>query len=1109
MRVRRDESFKRYKSKLDRLADESKERGEITVRKRVVLRMLGALNTKLYNPTKTSHVPQELHDLTIKMLAAADPKAFDRNRKNIREMGELAAAIERLERKAARTGREQETLDKMKSKYEHLEDETLPLKKQAEALLTAFIEYNDRAPEALKYPQGLINIMEARVKEIEDAPLSKMGLRSLEAVETFVKMLSHQIETSNKLFSEEREQRVSDAGNEVIKELMEAKVPAVFGTKAGELTAMGKARSFLWKNVKPLTAFEIIGSSKLKGLFLNVMKGEEVWARDIQDARAFILEAKKKYGFDEWDLETRKEFTDAEGKTVKLNLSELMSLYAYSFRDQAVGHLTAGGFVLSSHATDKTGRLKLERSLNDATRYVIGQEEIMDIASLLTKEQQEFVQTLQGYLSDVMGKKGNEVSMKLYGMELFREKFYFPIKSKKEYLEAHTGRTGDPNIKNRGMAKEVVPDAKNTLVLEDFMDICVEHINSMATYHAFVLPVEDLMRVYNYAPSGVKQNENGEWVKDEENDGDFSTIQAAIVEKYGEAATGYIEQVIRDLNGGARRDAAASLLDRGLTAFKRASTLLSLSTIIQQPTSVARAMAYVNVKYFAGDKVLKGKHREKWRAVMEAAPVAVIKDMGGYDTGVGSRTQDYLKSKEYETLGEKFGGFFKDGDYRAEVFGRGAAFADEVAWISIYEACVREQADKLGVSVDSKPAMMMGAKRFAEVIRRTQVYDSTLTRTEIMRSKDTGAKMVTAFMSEPSTVVNMMIDGMVRASRGDGAFMVKTAGAVAASILLNSILVSLVYAMRDDDEDKNYREKYWESLLWELSEGVNLAEYFPYLRDIMSLVKGYDVERSDMTLFAQLIQNVQSITSERKTPYEKVMGVTGAVSSFFGLPVKNVERDARGLLNTVTGAIKKDPEEDIPDAVRREMNRLVVNGMDVLPRGVGDVITYEGQSVKLTAKQKAQFRKVYGEANEAVSRMVSMKLYSSADDAAKAKAIKRLYGIYYNRAIEDLLGVDIENKNVLMSRAVDPAQLSIIAAVCVGLGADVGKDGKAISGSKKAKVISYLSALNLKAAQKHLILGYLGYKNTLGEDKVRAYLNTLGLGREEVKELLSIGGYAV
>ena len=68
---------------------------------------------------------------------------------------------------------------------------------------------------------------------------------------------------------------------------------------------------------------------------------------------------------------------------------------------------------------------------------------------------------------------------------------------------------------------------------------------------------------------------------------------------------------------------------------------------------------------------------------------------------------------------------------------------------------------------------------------------------------------------------------------------------------------------------------------------------------------------------------------------------------------------------------------------------------------------------------------------------------------------------------------------------------------------------QAVSGSKKTKVISYLSALNLKAAQKHLILGYLGYKNTLGEDKVRAYLNTLGLGREEVKELLSIGGYAV
>lgn len=112
----------------------------------------------------------------------------------------------------------------------------------------------------------------------------------------------------------------------------------------------------------------------------------------------------------------------------------------------------------------------------------------------------------------------------------------------------------------------------------------------------------------------------------------------------------YIEQLIRDLNGGARRDAAASILDKGLTAFKRASTMASLSVIIQQPTSMIRAMAYIDGKYFAGAAGIKVKdHARLWEELKQYAGVAVIKEMGGYDTGVGARTGEFLNSKEYKT----------------------------------------------------------------------------------------------------------------------------------------------------------------------------------------------------------------------------------------------------------------------------------------------------------------------------------------------------------------------------------------------------------------------------------------------------------------------------
>ena len=409
-------------------------------------------------------------------------------------------------------------------------------------------------------------------------------------------------------------------------------------------------------------------------------------------------------------------------------------------------------------------------------------------------------------------------------------------------------------------------------------------------------------------------DENGNPVKDEKGkyesedpDVQFNTEKAAIVAKNGQEAVSYIEQVIRDLNGGARRDAAASILDKGLTAFKRASTMASLSVIFQQPTSLFRAMAYVDPKYFMGKaEALSGKKRkERFDLLKKYAAVAVIKEMGGYDTNTGKRTGDYLNSKEYKDIREKMEAFFKpaayggDSNYRAEIFGKGAAIADEVTWVNIFSACIKEQSEKLNKAETSEEVLEAAGRRFTEVVRRTQVYDSTLTRNQLMRSKDTGAKMITTFMSEPSTVVNMVVDGMVRASRGDKAFAWRTAGGVAASILANALLVSLVYAARDDDEEKSFSEKYMSTLVTESLEGINPLEYLPIARDVMSIMKGYDVERSDMALIGQLVQSVENITSSKKSVPDKMMEVSGAVSSFFGVPLKNIYRDARGITTTV------------------------------------------------------------------------------------------------------------------------------------------------------------------------------------------------------------------
>lgn len=903
-----DEKVERVKAEYEAREEYKKNRREMSVRERVARRVVGRMNTMFYNPTKTKHVPADLQALVEAALKSEKLDTFKETRKNLRQMAEMESEIEKLEHNPARTAKEQEKLDKLHYKYAMFEDEGMDAKSQAVALYTAFKEWMERRPPDLQ-DKDLLEQMSADIDAMQDMPLSVMSMKSLEAVEDFYKKIYHQVNTANQAFATEKAASIDQMSTKANAQVKEAKELKFLSPRAGEWAALAGVRSFLWKNMKPLTVFEAIGSDELMSIFKRVLDGEDVWITDILEAKKALDEAKKEYGYNKWNLKERREVTTADGSKVSLTLGEMMSLYAYMFRDQAEEHLSAGGFVFAPNAEAIEGfkgdKVKYRTHLNDQKPHRMRKEDIAKMSDMLTEEQRAYAKAVQEYLTS-LGAKGNEVSRKLYGIDLFKETAYFPIKSSHDYIETSTGKSGDPNIKSRGTFKETVPRAGNPIVLEDFMEVVGNHVNTMATYHAFVLPVEDLTRVWNYTPVNIKRDadgkaildENGMPVADTEGEAGYNSLKAEITKKYGKEANDYILQLLRDLNGGARRESAASILEKGLTAFKRSATMLSLSTIVQQPTSIIRAMAYVDAKHFTGASFVP------WETVKKYAPVAAIKEVGGHDTNTGARTVDYINAKEYDSIKdaakaavtpEIYGG---DPNVRAEAFGWLTGKADEVSWRYLFGAIVNEQAEKLGKAKDSEEVLKAAGERFAEVVRRTQVYDSTLTRSEYMRSKDGLWKMATAFGAEPTTVVSMAVDAIIKAERGDKTFLRKSAAGIAFSIIANAAVASLIYAMRDDDEDETIPEKYMQSLTSELIEGFNPLEYLPIARDIMSMFKGYEIERSDMALIGNLMEQVELITSSKRSVPDKIFGVTGAVTAFFGLPVTNVYRDVKGLVKT-------------------------------------------------------------------------------------------------------------------------------------------------------------------------------------------------------------------
>ena len=879
-RERASENYKRLLAEHQESRKKAIEGRHKTEMRHKIKKVVGDLNNLLLNPTKDKHVP-----IGLQLVVADALDAINMDTMNAAER--VAYYNDRI----AKSNNPDE-IEMLTKKRDFFEYRDMSFKDKVTALKNAYAEFKNSDDPLIRnaHNDAIADLIENTSDLVGKKSLKDMSYEQLDAVYNMYKAILATVRNANKLFKEGRQETITENSESVKTEVKEAG-----GHRDRVLKATKFLKKFGWDMLKPVTAMKVIGSNTLASLFDNVRAGEDTWAVDVSEAKAHYEDVSTKYKYKDWDFKKRYTFKDSAGNDFSLSLEQIMSLYAYSKRDQADKHLEFGGFIFDDaiEVTEKTKiGIPMKYEVNDANPYRLRREDLLAVIESLNAEQKGFVDEMQSYLSDVMGAKGNEVSLAMYDIKLYNEKNYFPLKTSRYFREFDPEKSATPKIKNAGFSKKTVPQAGNPIVLSNFMDVWANHVNDMSMYHAFVLPLEDFTRVYNYSSTA----------------GGYDSVQQYIKNAYGAQANQYVEKLLDDLNGGARVDSSAGVINKGLSLFKKASVFASASVVVQQPSAIARAFAYVNPKYFAtatGSALNLAKHKELWAEVKKYAPVAVIKEMGYFDTGIGRSSVDWIKGNQ--TIMDKVD----------DALSKAPAIADELAWSHIWLAVKKEIKSTTNLKEGSEEFLKKAGERFTEVIVNTQVYDSVLSRSGMMRSKDTGMKMATAFMAEPTTTANMMIDGIIQGKRGNKRFLAATVGGVSASIVLNSILVALVYAARDDDEDETYAEKYIGSITSELLDGFNPLTYIPFVKDIWSIAQGYDVERSDMTVVSNLWESIERIFNENTSGWEKVADVSGAVSSLFGIPLKNIIRDAKGLYNlfeTLTSGIPTT-EAGIGDAV--------------------------------------------------------------------------------------------------------------------------------------------------------------------------------------------------
>lgn len=925
---------------------------------------IDTLNRMLLRPTNTSHVPQELQSSVAMAMKVINGVILDS--KTGQNADRLAKYAEQLRKLEGNPEDNAEKIADLNRKINNLTGRDTSMKAALTSLQEQYAKLEGQ--DGGLYDENIEALIEDAKETIGDTAYKDLSLKQLKAVRDTYTALLTTIRNANKAFVAGQNARIDEMVKRATMEL------SLKEKKKPTQTAMWKKiDQFFWNNEKPVYAFERIGSTVMSELYNNLRKGEDTFYRDVSEARKFFLESAEKNGFSKWDLNEMKEFTAADGRKFQLSLDELMSLYAYSLRPQARDHLTKGGIVLAENTKRlQRGPLGVTREVtyDDANAYTLTDDTIDAIVGSLTKEQRQFAFEMQQYLAKVMGAKGDEVNMALYGIKKFGEETYWPLKSSgvfSERIREQQERTGN-KVKNSGFTKALTQHANNAIELSSLTETWAQHVNDMSMYHAFTLPMEDFYRVYNWTQKGDSKGKQ------------TMGVRQMIQQTAGKGAVTYIDQFLKDLNGGLRADPRETVSKAMLSGFKKAAVSASLSVAIQQPSAVGRALAYIEPKYFIGSKVEGTKFAETWEQLKKYAAVAGLKEMGRFDVDMGKSTLEYIIGRNgLSTWG-------KITDKVDEYSGWLPEMADQVTWCAIWEAAKRKtQAQNPGLHGEA--LLQKAGELFTDTITRTQVYDSVFSRSANMRAKSGLMSMATAFMSEPTTTANMVEDAIRKFHKGDKRMSAKMLSSVAVATVLNAALAAVVYAARDDDDDKTYWEKYMASLAGWTVDSFNPLTYIPVLSDINNLLLGYSIERTDMSLASDLITALKKITTlygkyddewsdEKKKEWEKKvrdawLDNAWMVGTIMGLPLKNVVRDVEAVINTarnpsngadmntdtVLKAMKDSARKNFPilswkadESSSDQLYKAITQGKDVLARRLkaqfGDEKKYESALLK-------------------------------------------------------------------------------------------------------------------------------------------------------------------
>lgn len=731
--------------------------------------------------------------------------------------------------------------------------------------------------------------------------LNRMSVEELRDLSVIIANLKTALTTMNKFHANAMFAHVTEAGNNTVDYLKELR----------DSSGNGFENFVMWKSIRPAEVWKRFGKGGIS-IERALRKGQDklgLNAKVIIDFAKDTFTAKERKS---WDT-SAVNVTLSDGRNIKLTVSALMSFYELSKRKQGRDHILNGGVTVAD--VEIREDKKKQRINGRYGRFTEADIDIMN--SKLTDRQKEVADQLQQFMEKQGGEWGNYVTLARFGEKAFGEVGYFPISVDKQSLST---QNNDKDIKgadlyrllNMGFTKELSPNTYQPLMLYSIFDVFSTHMSDMAQYNAMALPVLDAIRWLNYKTF------------DYDTKAETSNLRAELKRAYGSPIDGkgyaenFIAHILQAYNSSEAHSTPEDALGiKFMHNYNRAQVAFNLRVVVQQPMSITRAALIINPKY-----ITKALNAKKLKAniedMLEHSGIAVWKDLGYYDINISRGLTQMIKQDK--TLLDKITDFGL----------KPAEFMDNVTWGVIWYACKLQLADQ-GIT-DYKQIEEL----FDEVIYRTQVVDSVLTKSQYMRDAGFFARASSAFMSESVTVASSVLsaydDFQTEIRKGSSigkAFsahkkdIAKTMLVCSVSAIMLSVVQAIADAFRDDDDYEKWYEKLLEAfksnLIDEFSP-LNKLPLFKYIEDIievgLDIFTDFDVygklSESAIAQWFDTLTKALEITKEQLdgnsnyTPYAMIYKYFQVLSGISGIPASAAMREVVTIWNNTFALLYPD-----------------------------------------------------------------------------------------------------------------------------------------------------------------------------------------------------------